>query len=202
MRNRLGIPAMERQTLRTVLACAIFVIALQADIAVAATYESFKTGKLEGKLIVQWIEPDKFIFLPDRDSPLTFTRSNGEKITPSKMLTDGGSIPRPLWILRNYSPWGYAPAFIVHDWLFTMKYCHVTGYDKFTYLDAADIMAEIMKTMMETKKVEVDKLTLISMHAAVSSFLAEDEWNNGKCIPPPASLGGKKPLLEYELVFP
>jgi hypothetical protein len=167
----------------------------------AASYDSFQIGKLDGKLIVQWIEPDLFVFLPDTTKPLSFTRSNGEMITPGRMLTDGGSIPRPLWILRSYSPWGYAPAFIIHDWLFAMKHCQISGFEKYTYEDAASVLAEVMKTMMETKRVEVDKLTLVSMHAAVSSFIAKDLWDNGKCTPPPAGLRAKKPIMEYELNF-
>ena len=172
-----------------------------APSASGAGYDSFQTGKLEGKLIVQWIEPDLFIFLPDEAKPLSFTRSNGEKIVPGRMLTDGGSIPRPLWILRSYSPWGYAPAFIVHDWLFNIKHCRSPGYEQYTYEDAASILAEVMKTMMETKRVEVDKLTLVSMHAAVSSSIAKDLWDTGKCTPAPAGLRPKKPIMEYELNF-
>jgi hypothetical protein len=190
--------------LKLIVSCACLAMAILlpfASAAKAATYESFQIGKLEGKLIVQWIEPDLFIFLPDNAKPLSFTRSTGEKITPGRMLTDGGSIPRPLWILRSYSPWGYAPAFIVHDWLFNMKHCELSGYDKYTYEDAASVLAEVMKTMMETKKVEVDKLTLVSMYAAVSSFIAKDLWDNGKCTPPPAGLRPKKPIMEYELNF-
>jgi len=180
--------------------CFAWVICFESA-ATAANYDSFQIGKLEGKLIVQWIEPDLFIFLPDEAKPLSFTRSNGDKITPGRMLTDGGTIPRALWILRSYSPWGYAPAFIVHDWLFNMKHCQIPGFEKYTYQDAADVLAEVMKTMMETKKVELDKPTVFSMHTAVSSFIAQGLWDNGKCTPPPAGLRPKKPIMEYELNF-
>jgi len=135
----------------------VIVSALVTGCATAREYDSFSTGKLEGKLIVQWLEPDKFLFLPDVRNPLRFTRHNETKIEPGRMLTDGGSIPRPLWILRNYSPWGYAPAFIVHDWLFEMKHCKLPGYQMFTNRDAADVLAEVMKSLMESKRVDVDK---------------------------------------------
>jgi hypothetical protein len=82
------------------------------------TYNKVTPGDLKGKLTVRWVEPDVFLFIPDHSDPLVFTRHNGERISPGRMLTDGGSIPRPLWILRSYSPWGYAPAFVVHDWLY------------------------------------------------------------------------------------
>lgn len=72
----------------------------------ASQYEKTKMGGLSGRLIVEWLEPDSFLFLPDDKRPLTFTRSTGEAITPGKMFTDGGSIPRPLWALKNYSHGG------------------------------------------------------------------------------------------------
>jgi hypothetical protein len=168
----------------------------------AATYESFKTGTLKGKLIVQWWAPDQFLFLPDKNSPLIFTRSNGDTIVPGRMFTDGGSVPRPLWVFRNYSPWGYAPAFIVHDWLFHAHHCKLTGHDKYNHEAAATVMAEVVKTMMETKVVDRAELTVVSMHAAVNSSIADGYWRDGKCIPPPPGLAGKKPIAEFQLVFP
>jgi hypothetical protein len=168
----------------------------------ASSYEDFKVGQLTGKLIVQWWEPDKFIFIPDRNGPLTFKRSNGDVIVPGRMFTDGGSIPRGLWIFRNYSPWGYAPAFVVHDWLFEMHHCKLPGDEKYNYQIAADVMAEVMKTMMETKLVDKAPLTLDAMHAAVNSSIAEGYWDNGKCTPPPAGFADKKPIVEFEISFP
>jgi hypothetical protein len=168
----------------------------------AADYDELRVGKLQGKVLVQWIEPNKFIFIPDSEQPLIFVRSTGEIIAPKRMLTDGGSIPRAFWILRNYSPWGYAPAFIIHDWLFVTKHCNIPGYEKYTYDEAATVMAEIMKTMMETGRVDVDKATVMSMYYAVRTPIASREWNEGRCIPPPSTLGVRRPILEYELTFP
>jgi hypothetical protein len=190
----MNVPAM---ILMSLLALTVAQGAQSADF-----YDTVSVGTLKGKLTVQWIEPDIFLFVPDTDSPLTFTRSNGEKIVPGRMLTDGGSVPRPLWILRNYSPWGYAPAFVVHDWLFEVHHCQYDGFKKYSYKDAASIMSEIMKTMMVLKKVEVDRLTLWSMHAAVASPIAEKQWDSGKCNPPPPGMfGGPKPLREYTIDF-
>lgn len=191
--------------LRSIAACWLTSITLFSQFGCATTqvsYDSFEPGQLEGKVLVQWMEPDKFLFIPDKDKPLKFTRKSGDSITPGRMLTDGGSIPRSLWILRNYSPWGYAPAFMVHDWLFEMKHCNLPGNERYTNGDAARVMAEVMKTMMESKKVDVDKPTLVSMYQAVNSPIAENRWDNGKCQPPPAGLRAKKPIAEFELVFP
>jgi hypothetical protein len=179
--------------------------ALAAVVSVAAadaqSYDTFEVGSLQGKVIVQWLKPDLFIFTPDANRPLTFIRKSGQKITPGRMLTDGGSIPRPLWILRNYSPWGYGPAFVVHDWLFEMHHCKYKGFEAFDYHIAATVMAEVMKTMMETKVVDVDKRTLESMYWAVDSPIAARAWNTGRCNPPPNDFQAKKMIQTYEFDF-
>ena len=123
-------------------------LALLSSGCAAWHYEQVKPGGLGGKLLVQWIEPDKFILVPDKDKPLTFVRHNKESIAPGRMYTDGGSIPRPFQVFRSYSPWGYAPAFIIHDWLFHAKHCKIPGHEKYDVEDAAWIMSEVMKTMM------------------------------------------------------
>lgn len=140
-----------------------------------------KAGKLEGKLIVQWLEPDKFLFVPDSAAPLKFTRASGEVVQPMRLVTDGGSVPRPMWVSRSYSPWGFAPAFILHDWLFEMKRCKIAGNPAADYKVAALIMAEVIKTMAAAGVAQVDDLTLVSMHAAVTSTYAKDYWDNGRC---------------------
>lgn len=163
-------------------------------------FERTQPGTLKGKLIVQWIDPDKFVFIPDKDNPLTFRRHNGDQITPSPMYTDGGSIPRPLWAFRGYSPWGYAPAFIVHDWIFNMHHCQLPGHEKYSVDDAAWIMSEIMRTMMQNYG--NDKFTLYTMFEAVNSPIAAKLWEEGKCEQPPMSLQGLTPKVEYVIEFP
>lgn len=56
------------------------------------------------------------------------------------MFTDGGSIPVQFG-LKNYSPWGYGPAFIVHDWLLHMQDGKGEGYAKYSLENAATITA-------------------------------------------------------------
>ena len=82
-----------------------------------ATYHYNHTppGQLSGKLIVEWYKPNLFRYIPDSSDPLTFVRSNGDIVKPKEMYTDGGSIPRAFWVFKNYSPWGYGPAFVAHD---------------------------------------------------------------------------------------
>jgi hypothetical protein len=83
-----------------------------------------------------------------------------------------------------------------------MKQCQIPGHEIYTHSSAADVMAEVMKTMMVSGKVDVDKPTLWSMHAAVSSSIAADLWNNGKCNPPPPEMISRKPIAEYVISFP
>ena len=163
-------------------------------------YSETKPEELKGKLTVEWIEPDQFIFRPDNDNPLTFTRYNKDKIVPGLMYTDGGSIPRPFWALRSYSPWGYAPAFIVHDRLFHMKHCQLPGSENFTTEEAAWVMSEVMKTLME--KEGIDKLALYTMFEAVRSPIAVNLWNEGKCEQPHVRLVNVKPKMQYVIEFP
>ena len=97
------------------------------------------------------------------------------------MFTDGGSVPRAFQVFKNYSPWGYAPAFIMHDWLFTMKYCDMPGYSSLE--EAADIMSEVVKTMM-VKLGTVDTFALYTMDRAVRSPIARQVYESGKCKQP------------------
>lgn len=164
------------------------------------TYAAVSKGKLSGKVIVQWLEPDVFLFIPDSQDPLVFTRADGTKIYPGRMLTDGGSIPRPLWAFRSYSPWSYGPAFIVHDWLFHLKNCNLAGSDHYDLNKAGLIMAEVMKYMMESGKVEKDPLTLALMYQAVTSPIAASSWNKGRCVLPPSAFNSA-PIAEYNFDF-
>lgn len=71
-----------------------------------------------GKLIVERYKQEQFLFRPDPADPLTLIRPDGSRLQPGQVSTDGGSIPRPIRAFKHYSPWGYAPAFIVHDWIY------------------------------------------------------------------------------------
>jgi len=182
-----------RTPLRTISAlaaavCASLALAGCADLLEAtfgALYDRTDTGELKGKIIVQWVDHDKFEFVPDPADPLIFRRRNGETIQPQRMFTDGGSVPPALRAIKSYSPWGYAPAFIVHDWLFVMKQCGIAGNDQFDVDKAATIMAEAMKTVMENPKFGgPKKLVHYSMYEAVRSRAAHDYWNSGKCDSP------------------
>ena len=159
------------------------------------TYQRTATGKLKGTLMVKWLSQDQFVFLPDAQDPLTFTRAGNEVITPKEMFTDGGTIPPALRAIKAYSPWGYAPAFIVHDWLFVMHHCKLPGHENYDLEKAATVMAEAIKTMMEDPKFGgPNKLALYTMYEGVRSQKAREYWDNGSCDTP----GGKRSIVPQD----
>jgi hypothetical protein len=151
-------------------------------------YARTPVGKLEGRGALEWIAADKFIFRPDPADPLRFTRANGKGIIqPKLMYTDGGSIPRFFWGLRGYSPWGYGPAYLIHDWLFAAHHCGLPDYAPYTVDTAADVMSECMKTLMETNTNVLKNASLLYvMDIAVRTKTAKTFWDTGACSLPPA----------------
>jgi hypothetical protein len=180
-------------SVKSLAVLAVLLVPSCDDVRSGWLYDRTDTGVLKGRLIVEWVEQDKFIFQPDPQDPLTFTRKDNDVIRPQLMYTDGGSVPAPLRALKSYSPWGYAPAFIIHDWLFTMKHCKVAGFEKYDLDKAATIMAEAMKTVMENPKYGgPNKLVHYSMYEGVRSAVAKGYWDNGTCDTPsgPKSAAG------------
>lgn len=172
------------------VALALFCVSLVSGCA-SKYYSHVKPGKLSGNLIVEWMAPDRFLFIPgslvNGTEPLVFSRDNGTEIQPERFYTDGGSIPRAFWALKNYSPWGYGPAFIVHDWLFHMQDCEISNWKNYDIEEAALVMSEVMKTLMESPEFNYgDKTTVYLMNKAVQSPPAQKAWNDKKCQLAPA----------------
>lgn len=165
-------------------------------------YDKVKLGRIDGDLVVQWYKPDRFVFSPSKERPFMFIREDGTKIQPERFYTDGGSVPRPLWVLRSYSPWGYAPAFVVHDWIFYMKYCEYPGFESYSLERAAMVMAEVLKTMMESSEHYGGRNSMAfqTMYAAVQSPIAEELWNHGECNPASdEAIAGRELLATYTI---
>lgn len=143
-------------------------------------YNQTLIGTYHGTLIIRYYGPDLFQFLPDEDDPFYFERSNGEKIYPPEMVTDGGSTPSFLWGIRIYSPWAYGPAYIVHDGLYAQHRCHPEQlvYD---FQESAAILAEAMKTLMEDPETEHIKNVgfLHLIYIGVLTEQAREAWNTG-----------------------
>ena len=157
-------------------------------------YDRTQVGVLEGDLIVEWRKPNSFVFIPSETEPLKYTRaSNGDVIQPDRIWTDGGSIPRQFWVFKNFSPWGYGPAFIIHDWLFHMQDCDLDGNDDYDIKTAAVIMSEVMKSLMEDPEFDYGSETsMYLMYKAVQTEPAQRAWSDGEC----------RPVLEAPLTKP
>jgi len=160
------------------------IILITLSSCASESYRDTPSGNFSGALDVRWIRNDYFVFIPDEKEPLTFTRKDGTTITPKKMYTDGGSIPRFLWGVKGLSPWGYAPAYIVHDWLFEAQHCGYEPDNKFSFDDSVSLMAETMKTVMEISPEVRSYFVFDSVVAAIGSPIAEKIWNGGSCNKP------------------
>jgi hypothetical protein len=160
-------------------------------------------GTLTGSLTIRWYRPDLFVYTPDPAAPLRFTRSTGEIVQPLEMYTDGGSIPRLLWVFRNYSPWGYGPAFVIHDWLFHLHNCQLQGYPAYSLTDAAKVMSEVMKTLMRQPGFDYGSaLSMYLMYLAVRSPPAQRAWDHGPCLQAPVAARESAPDATIVIRFP
>lgn len=142
-------------------------------------------GQITGQPCVEWKKPDKFVYVRGKNPTFSFKRPNGDTIRPGSIETDGGSIPRLLWSQKNFSPWTYAPAYLVHDWLYEAHRRKVPGgTDKagrevhYTKEQADWIMAEVIKAQMEQPQFETRKSPsqLRRIYWAVSKF-GKTAWN-------------------------
>lgn len=171
-------------------------------------YESVQTGTIINAPIVQWTSPNQFVLVERPDAPFEFHRFNGEVIRPKSIYTDGGSIPQTFWNRDGYSPWTYAPAYLVHDWLYE---AHRRGkkpggyaqdgtplyYDK----EKSDlILAEVLKTQMEDAKLKAkgdpSRFRLYAIYTSVQRF--GDSAYNGTSRPveQPSVLAGFSNVVE------
>jgi hypothetical protein len=151
-------------------------------------YSQTPAGRFSGALDVRWVASDYFLLLPNEAEPLTFVRSDGRAIRPGRMFTDGGSIPRFLWGVEGFSPWGYAPAYIVHDWLFEAHQCDTAPDNQYSFADSVAVMAESLKTVMEASPEVRNTFVFDSVVAAIASPIAKRLWDQGSCKAPPPGI--------------
>ena len=164
----------------------------------AQRYVNTPTSRYHGALDVRWVKNDFFQFIPNQDDPFIFTRANGETIRPGVMYTDGGSIPRFAWGIPGYSPWGYAPAYIVHDWLFEAKHCGYPPDDQYSFHETVEVMAEGLKAVMEANPEYRNYFVFDTVVAAVGSSITNRIWDKGECKAPNIRVQGldQQPLGE------
>jgi hypothetical protein len=162
-------------------------------------YTRIPPGEVGGRVTIEWVGPDQFIYRPDAKRPFYFKRSNGEVIQPRSIYTDGGSIPRSLWAFRGYSPWAFGSAYIAHDWLFSAHHCDYPEAKNHTVYTSADVLSECIKTLMEDDEKRALKNhqkgsslkspgLLFTIDRAVRSAIARNLWDQGTCQNPPEEL--------------
>ena len=163
----------------------IVIMLMSMLLANCATIDTSKiqVGRFEGQLNLEWKAPNCFLYTPDPDNPLVFYRANGQKIQPQAMYTDGGSIPRFLWNAPNLSPWDFAPAYLIHDWLFEQHHCFPEK-QRFMFKDSALILAEAIKTMISAGCATGDDKFIGLIYDSVNSSIAQSLWDNGQCYLP------------------
>jgi hypothetical protein len=157
-------------------------------------------GRVSGYLMVFWDGYDNFIYYPYYADPLTYTLPKGlaqragyDTIRPGAMFTDGGSIPQAVRNWTGLSPWGYGPAYIVHDWLFIARHCNKTGqtgrFDERDRKEArkvesvdfqlsADVLAAVIQALVAQDKVPKHDFAPKAIYTAVDSGIARNLWNS------------------------
>ena len=122
--------------------------------------------------------------MPVSDDPLIIVTSDKRTIRPERMYTDGGSIPRMLWGVPGFSPWGYAPAYIMHDWVFEAHHCGLDEYKSVTFDDSARYLGEAVKALMESGIAPKDEATALLIYEGVRTPLARSVWDRPNACTP------------------
>ena len=157
-------------------------------------------GQVSGYLMVFWTGEDNFIYYPYYADPLVYRlpralakRVGYDTIRPGAMFTDGGSIPRAVRGWAGLSPWGYGPAYIVHDWLFIARHCNRTNQtDRFDKRDreealkveavnfqlSADLLAAVIQALVAQHKVPARNFAPQAIYSAVESGFAGSLWDS------------------------
>lgn len=169
-------------------------------------YANAPVGRFSGSLFVMWVGEGgpsgdgAFVYVPAPGNELTFTRrradGSAQAIRPTMMYTDGGSIPKIGQVFKGLSPWGYAPAYMVHDWLFRARQCVTDGKETeaerlvadMTFQQSADIIAEAIKTLQAEGRVSKDDIAPRIISGAVAGPISYQHWiKSGACPVPRVS---------------
>ncbi|PIE15368.1 MAG: hypothetical protein CSA68_06745 [Rhodobacterales bacterium] len=157
-------------------------------------FDKAPVGRFEGSLLVMWVREGnrlgdgRFVFVPSRTNPLTFHRNKPgaavTRIRPEMMYTDGGSIPKAGQLFNGFSPWGYAPAYMIHDWLFVARHCLNDGAPSdeerkianMAFQESAEITAEAIKTLIASGKVKKNDVAPRVIAGVVAGPFAYERW--------------------------
>jgi len=115
-----------------------------------------------------------FEFIPRSTTAFAFKRSSGERIEPRRMFTDGGSIPRLARWSNDLDPWGFAPAYLVHDWEFDVHHC---GRSNKSFESVRDSMMEAVRTLMDMGLCPNSSIVFRMIYLGISSPFARKLWD-------------------------
>ncbi|MEO0522801.1 MAG: hypothetical protein AAF088_07775 [Pseudomonadota bacterium] len=161
-------------------------------------------GRFEGSVLVVWVGENesgsgdgKFVYVPFPGRELKFirdVRNNSdatlETIVPGPIYTDGGSVPRVAQPFKGFSPWGYAPAYMIHDWLFVAKKCNTDGMaeveerpvGQMPFKESAEIMGEAIKALIRQEMVGKNDVAPGVISSAVAGPISRSIWfQTGQC---------------------
>ncbi len=166
------------------------------------------TGSLTGVVMLFWVGEDDFVYYPFVENALVYHLPKSLKaklgyglIRPGLHYNNGGSIPRAVRGVDGFSPWGYGPAYVVHDWLFAARHCLFTGQsdkldekdgeeagkvEKMDFPDSADILAGVIGALVAEERVPPRAVAPGAIYTAVNSFIARRIWNDDNpktCMP-------------------
>jgi hypothetical protein len=185
-------------------------LALSVSGCVTPEIDPDDPGHVSGYLMVFWDREDHFIYYPlYKTDPLKFrlpkrlaAELGVDYIQPGIIYTDGGSIPQAVRGWTGFSPWGYGPAYIVHDWLFIAHHCivnnHIERHDKrdldevekvrkVDFKLSADLLAAVIQALVLQNKVPKRDFAPKAIYTAVDSSIAKRLWDSkdpNSCRPP------------------
>ncbi|QIJ42610.1 hypothetical protein G7039_21760 [Rhizobium leguminosarum] len=142
-----------------------------------SVFDDYQTGQFSNldRIDLRWCAPDWFEYIPNEDAHFHFTKPNAEQVSPGRMFTDGGSIPKLFTFAKNLSPWGYLPAFLLHDWQFDL---HHSGASAESFESVRDTMMEALKTLMVMGTCPRSELDFNLIYVGINSSIARDVWNS------------------------
>lgn len=162
-------------------------------------FDDLDAGEFSGSVIVLWLDgglseqggDGRFVYIPTPGDELRFTRPDGTEFTPGVIRTDGASIPRAAQVFKGYNPWGYAPAYVLHDWLFVARRCLTDGQarseekivETLDFIDSAKILGEAMKALKKQNKIRKEDFASAQViSAAVAGPISRRLWEqDGWC---------------------
>ncbi|MDK3019617.1 hypothetical protein [Pseudodonghicola flavimaris] len=163
-------------------------------------YDALPEGEIKGTVFVMWVGEGsategagKFVYVPNPRDPLRLVRGDGavpKEIRPEMIYTDGGSIPRAGQMFNGFSPWGYAPAYMIHDWLFVARHCLTDdtptqaerAIADMEFKESAEIIGEAIQALIASGQVAANDVAPQVIAGAVAGPISYSRWRaEGAC---------------------